>query len=92
MKATKTLTVRLLHNASIPGARWCEPVGWEPANVVEGSELADGAWWNNDEQAAGLVWFGERDAYGANEVKEANLDDLRVATCGDCRVIGAVEV
>lgn len=42
-EATRTVTVRLLHNASIPTARWCEPVGWEPANVIEGSELAQHA-------------------------------------------------
>ena len=87
-----TKTVRLLHNASIPSARWCEPVGWEPANVIEGSELFDGAWWDADEQTAGLVWFGHPNEYGANEVMEANLDDLRVASCGDCRVIGPVEL
>ncbi len=89
---TVTVTVRLLHNASIPNARWCEPVGWEPANVVGGSEWVDGAWWDDYEQAAGLVWFGHPYEYGANEVVEANLDDLRVASCGDCRVIGAVKL
>lgn len=89
---TKTVTVRLLHNASIPNARWCEPVGWEPANVVEGSELVDGAWWDDDEQTAGLVWFGHPSEYGANEVMEANLGDLRVASCGDCRVIEKVKL
>ena len=92
MTAAKTVTVRLLHNASIPNARWCEPVGWEPANVVEGSELVDGAWWDDDEQTAGLVWFGHPNEYVANEVMEANLDDLRVASCGDCRVIGEVKL
>lgn len=92
MNATKTLKVRLLHNASIPGARWCEPIGWEPVNEVEGSELVDGAWWDADEQTAGLVWFGHPDSYGANEVAEVSLDDLRVASCGDCRVVGEVEL
>lgn len=89
---TKTVKVRLLHNAAIPAARWCEPVGWEPANVVEGSEMADGSWWDDNEETAGLVWFGDQNAYGANEVIEANLDSLRVASCGNCRVIEAVRV
>lgn len=89
---TQTVRVRLLHNSSIPNARWCEPVGWEPSNVVEGSELVDGAWWNDDEQTAGLVWFGHPNEYGANEVMEAKLDDLRVASCGDCHVIGKVKL
>ncbi len=89
---TTTRTVTLMHNASIPGARWCEPKGWEPANVIEDADFVDGAWWYDDEQAAGLVWFGNRDAYGARETVEVSLDDLRVASCGDCRVIGAVEI
>ncbi len=94
MNATKTVTVRvrLMHDASIPGARWCEPIGWEPANVIEGSELDDGAWWDADEQTAGLVWLGDRNAYGAAEVIEANISDLRVASCGDFRVIGEVQI
>jgi len=87
-----TVTVRLLHYASIPNARWCEPVGWEPTNAVKGSELVDGAWWDDDNQTAGLVWFGDLYTYGANEVMQASLDDLRVASCGNCRVIGEVLV
>lgn len=92
MSATKITRVRLLHNASIPGARWCEPLDWEPANQIDGSEFVDGGWWDAEEQTAGLVWFGDRNAYGAEEVIDASLDDLRVASCGDCRVIGAVEL
>ena len=89
---TTTKTVRLKHNSSIPNARWCEPVGWEPQNTIEGAEFVDGSWWSEDSEEAGLVWFGERDAYGAEEVIEASLDDLRVASCGDCRVIGDVQL
>lgn len=92
MNATKTLKVRLLHNASIPNARWCEPIGWTPANEVKGAEFDNGCWWDGDEEAASLVWFGHPNEYGANEVMQANLDDLRVASCGDCRVIGEVVV
>lgn len=89
---TTTVTVRLAHNAAIPGARWCQPVGWEPRNEIEGAEFVDGSWWSDSEEEAGLIWCGERDAYGAEEVIEATLDDLRVASCGDCRVIGEVKV
>jgi hypothetical protein len=91
MTATKALTVRLMHNAAIPNARWCEPIGWTPSNEIDGSELSDGAWWDDDEQTAGLVWFGHPDEFGAGEVIEANADDIRVASCGDCRVIGEVK-
>lgn len=89
---SKSVKVRLLHNSSIPHARWCEPVGWEPSNDVEGSEFVDGSWWDDDGETAGLVWFGDPDEYGANEVVEASLDDLRVASCGNCKVIGEVEI
>lgn len=89
---TKTYRVRLLHNASIPGARWCEPIGWEPTHEVEGAEFVDGGWWSDDEEEAGLVWFGERDAYGHQEIIEASLDDLRVASCGEVRILGEVKV
>lgn len=92
MTTTKTLTVRLMHNASIPSARWCEPVGWEPANQIEGAEWVDGGWWDDDNQTAGLVWFGHPNEYGAREVIEVSPDDLRVASCGNCRVIGPVEL
>ncbi len=83
--------IRLLHNAAIPGARWCEPIGWEPANDVPGAEVYEGGWWDADSQVAGLVWFGEVYAYGSGEVIDADPAALRVASCGDCRVIGAVE-
>jgi len=92
MNAIKTVTVRMLHHSSIPNARWCEPVGWEPANEVEGAETYDGSWWDESEEIAGLVWFGDRDAYEMDEVAEVDLADLRVASCGDCRVIGEVEL
>lgn len=95
MTATKTLTVRLAHHSSIQGARWATPVGWEPANQIEGAEYAgDGSWWEgsgeeSNQQAAGLVCWAEGDE---GEEIEVAADDLRVASCGDCRVIGPVEL
>ena len=89
MAATKTLTVQLQHRSSIQQARWCQPVGWEPANKIEGAEFVDGSWWGETEEEAGLVCFVEGDE--GDEIEVA-LDDLRVASCGDCRVIGEVEV
>lgn len=92
MNATKTVTVRLQHNSSLPNSRWCEPVGWEPKNEIEGAEYQDGSWWDEYENVAGLVWFGHPDAYGANEKIEASLEDLRVVSCPDCRIVGEVEL
>ncbi len=89
-KLNARLEVRLMHNASIPGARWCEPIGWEPSNVIEGAEMQDGTWWDDDNEVAGLVWFGDVNAYGTQEIIVTDIDDLRVASCGDCRVIGEV--
>jgi len=83
----KTLTVRLGHRSSISGARWCQPIGWEPANTIQGAEFIDGSWWGEEE--AGIVCFvaGDED----DEI-EVELDDLRLASCGDCRVIGTVDI
>lgn len=90
MNAPKTLKVELQHTSSIPSARWCRPVGWEPTNQIDGAEFAAGSWWSEDSESAGLVWFGDINAYGAGETIDASLEDLRVASCGDCRVIGNV--
>lgn len=86
---SQTVTVRLNHNSSISGAIWCEPVGWEPHNELEGAEFSEGSWWSDEEEEAGLVWFGVGDE---GEVIEADLDDLRVAACGNCRVVDKVRL
>ncbi len=91
MNAKTTRTVQLMHNSSIPNARWCETVGWEPQNKIDGAEFIDGSWWNEDSEEAGLVYFCNPAEYGSGDVVEASLDDIRVASCGDCRVIGEVE-
>lgn len=85
--------VVLCHNcSSIPNARWCYPLGFDPVNKVEGAEYENGAWWDGEEEVAGLVWLGNPDEYGAHEHVAVPLDSLRVATSGDCRVIGRVEI
>lgn len=83
------VVIRLLHNAPIPGARWCEPIGWTPTNVIEGAEWADGCWWDVDNEVAGLVWVGSPDAYG---IIEADLSTVRVARSGECQIIGPVTI
>lgn len=87
--STKTVTVRLMHNTSLTRTRWCQPVGWEPANKLAGAEFVDGSWWDDQEEVAGLVCFAEGDE--GDEI-EVSLDDLRVASCGDCKVIGKVKL
>jgi len=83
------LKIRLGRRSSIPQARWCVPIGWEPSNVIEGAEFVDGSWWGENEEEAGLVCFTQGDE--GQEYCVA-LGDLRVASCGDCRVIGEVQL
>jgi len=86
---TTKLTIALAHKSAIPGARWATPVGWEPANEIDGSEYLDGSWWSEDSETAGLLYFG---AGSEGDTVEADADDLRVASTGNCRVIGQIEV
>lgn len=82
------LKVRMLHDCSIPSLRWVDPVGWEPSDVIDGLKWTSNAWWgDDDEEAYGLAWVGDVNAYGVREVTEVDADDLRIVSCGDCRVI-----
>jgi hypothetical protein len=83
--------VEVGHAASIPGARWCRPVGWSPRNAIDGAEWSDGdgAWNDENGDAAGIVIYGN---CSEGDRVTVGLDDLRVVTCGDCRVVGAVQV
>ena len=83
------LKIRLNHQSSIPGAIWCEPIGWEPTNEIEGADYFDSGWWDDVENVAGIVAFVDGDQ---NEVIECDISDLRIASCGDCRIIGEVEI
>ena len=83
------MKIRVLHRSSIPGASWCVAQGWEPSNQIEGSEYLDGSWWSDQEQTAGMIYFGAGEEGSAIEV---DIDDLRIAATGNCRVIGEVEV
>lgn len=89
MHATKSLKVVLGHRSSISQARWCQPVGWKPKNEIEGADFVDGSWWGESEEEAGLVCFVQGEE---GEEIEVSSDDIRVASCGNCRVIGAVEL
>ena len=82
------MKIRINHKSSVSGASWCTPIGWEPDNQIEEAQFVDGSWWSDVEEEAGLLYFGE--AQEGEEI-EASFADLRVASCGDCRVIGEVE-
>lgn len=85
----KTVTVRLLHDSSIPSLRWCEPIGWEPKAEVNG-EYADGSWWDDNEEVAGLVVLGNY-TEGEDEIVTVDIDQIRIASCGDCKIIGKLD-
>jgi hypothetical protein len=87
------VTVTVGHRSGIAGARWCLPVGWSPRNRVEGADWSDedGCWQDADGDAAGLVVFTEDDE-DEGETVTVGLDDIRVVSCGECRVIGEVQV
>lgn len=85
----KTLTVELMHRSSIQGARWCKPVSWTPANEIKYAEFVDGSWWSEHEEEAGLICFVDGEE---GDHIEVSPEELRVASCGDCRVIGEVVV
>ena len=85
-KAMK-VKVQMLHDCSAPNLRWVEPVNWAPANVVNGLTFTDGGWWGDDEQEYGLAWNGDVNSFGAGETVEVSASDLRIVSCGECRVI-----
>jgi hypothetical protein len=83
--------VEVGHASSIPGARWCRPVGWSPRNAIDGADWIgeEGSWQDCDGDAAGIVIYGDQ---AEGDRVTVGLDDLRVASCGDCRVIGKVVI
>jgi hypothetical protein len=85
------LTVSVGHRSGIAGAHWCRPVGWSPRNRVEGADWSDegGAWTTEDGEAAGIVVFGHDEE---GDTVTVEVDDLRVASSGECRVIDEVYV
>lgn len=92
-KPAASVAVKVRHCSSIPHARWCSPVGWSPRNAIEGAEWhdEDAAWLDDDGEAAGLVLFCGQEVSEGDTVT-VELDELRIVSSGDCRVIGPVEV
>jgi len=81
------MKVQLNQKCSIQGSRWCTPLGWEPRNQIEGAEFTDGSWWDETEEVAGLVCFTDGEE---GELISVKLSDLRIASTGNCKVIGEV--
>lgn len=92
MKTTK-VDIRISHRCSIPGTYWCEPIGWEPTNKVNGFPSERGSWWDDSEVIAGLVWFGSLEkGEDEGDILEVDPSELSVASCGNCRVIAKVTI
>jgi hypothetical protein len=83
--------VLVCHRSGIAGARWCRPVGWTPRNRIADADWveSDGSWWGEAGEEAGIVIFGHDEE---GDTVTVGLDDLRVASCGECRVIADVQV
>lgn len=79
--------IRIGHPSPMVGARWCQPVGWTPENVVAGSEFSEGSWRDHGRETAALVYFTPLEE--GQEV-DVELDDLRVATCDEWKIIAKV--
>lgn len=80
---TATVMVRASHQAcGRRNAWWVEPVGWKPVCPVEfaGDEfdLIDGSVWGEEEEEAGLVFFGETEE---GEELEVSIKDLNWVYC-----------
>lgn len=86
------VNIRIQHRCSVPQPHWCQPVGWTPANIVEGREYQEGAWWDDHEAIAGLVVYHLPPDVIEGDIVEVPLDDLRVVQCGDVRVLEKVKV
>ena len=84
-----TYEVEIGHRSSIAGAYWCKPIDWAPANQIDAAEFIDGSWWTDDEEIAGIVCFQQGEK---GDCIEVTLDDLRVASCGDCRIIAEIQL
>jgi len=81
--------IRVGHQSPMIGARWCRPVGWIPANQVADSEFVDGSWRNHLGETAGIIYFTPKDD---GEEIDVPSEDLRVATCGEWKIIEEVRV
>lgn len=91
--AATMVEVTIRHQSSLPRARWCQPVGWTPRNTIDGADWSDsdGCWWGDSDEEAGVILLADC-GMTEGETVTVNADDLRVASSGDCRVIGKVEV
>lgn len=56
--------VELLHHSSLHDARWCNPVGWTPKNVIPGASWSETrkCWVDNvtGKEVAAVVLFGQQ--------------------------------
>ncbi len=60
---SQTVKVILRSDGPIPNSRWCDPVDWKPANVLDGLDYEDGAWWNGDKEVARLLWAVDQEVF-----------------------------
>ena len=81
--------IKIGHQSPMVGAHWCHPIGWSPANKISDTKFENGAWRNDDGEVAGIVYFTP---LNEGEEVEVDLDDLRVAACGEWEILEEVTV
>lgn len=79
--------IKIGHQSPMVGAHWCRPIGWTPANQIADSEFVDGSWRNHLGETAGIIYFTPR---SDGEEIEVPSEDLRIAACGEWRILGEV--
>lgn len=85
----EAVRIRIGHQSPMVGAHWCHPINWVPANRISDAKFENGAWRSGNDEIAGIVYFTPLDE---GEEVEVELDDLRVAACGEWRIIEEVVV
>jgi len=77
---------------NLPGASWCSPVDWRPANIIDGYKWLDDSkkWVAENGDEACIVVYGRRSAEWRK--MEVRLDELRVVRMRTWQVIGEVLV
>jgi hypothetical protein len=69
--------VEILHDAG-NNTSHVLPVGWEPANQIEGAVFDGGVWWDAHEEVASLLLLESAHRYAVRDKVWVDIDKLRV--------------
>ena len=65
--------------ANCIGARWCDPIGWDPETPesLQDCIWRDGAWWDDDEEVAAMIVYDDGDLK-TGQIVEREIKDIAV--------------